>query len=291
MKNLIINNLSKMYNEQKGIKDINITLEDKRCMAILGKSGSGKSTLLKCIINELAVDTGKITILNGNLKDDYTNIMRDIGYLPDYPYNFPSIKIKDFIKTINKYYNLDYTLNITNYLKSFNLDINQNIYDLSSGEKQKLSLILAFFHKPKLLLLDEPTNFLDNNSIHTLTNILKQLKYEGTSIIIVSHSLNFTIDLADDIYLLNDNTILDIKNKIMKKDYKKVTIALKDMITYKDLNLKGLSNISLNNETASFIYAGEMTYLLKKLSNFNLLDIEIESPTIEEIIGGLLNDL
>ena len=99
MKNLIINNLSKMYNEQKGIKDINITLEDKRCMAILGKSGSGKSTLLKCIINELAVDTGKITILNGNLKDDYTNIMRDIGYLPDYPYNFPSIKIKDFIKT------------------------------------------------------------------------------------------------------------------------------------------------------------------------------------------------
>lgn len=291
MKNLIINNLSKMYNEQKGIKDINITLEDKRCMAILGKSGSGKSTLLKCIINELAVDTGKITILNGNLKDDYTNIMRDIGYLPDYPYNFPSIKIKDFIKTINKYYNLDYTLNITNYLKLFNLDINQNIYDLSSGEKQKLSLILAFFHKPKLLLLDEPTNFLDNNSIHTLTNILKQLKYEGTSIIIVSHSLNFTIDLADDIYLLNDNTILDIKNKIMKKDYKKVTIALKDMITYKDLNLKGLSNISLNNETASFIYAGEMTYLLKKLSNFNLLDIEIESPTIEEIIGGLLNDL
>lgn len=291
MKNLIINNLSKMYNEQKGIKDINITLEDKRCMAILGKSGSGKSTLLKCIINELAVDTGKITILNGNLKDDYTNIMRDIGYLPDYPYNFPSIKIKDFIKTINKYYNLDYTLNITNYLNSFNLDINQNIYDLSSGEKQKLSLILAFFHKPKLLLLDEPTNFLDNNSIHTLTNILKQLKYEGTSIIIVSHSLNFTIDLADDIYLLNDNTILDIKNKIMKKDYKKVTIALKDMITYKDLNLKGLSNISLNNETASFIYAGEMTYLLKKLSNFNLLDIEIESPTIEEIIGGLLNDL
>lgn len=291
MKNLIINNLSKMYNEQKGIKDINITLEDKRCMAILGKSGSGKSTLLKCIINELAVDAGKITILNGNLKDDYTNIMRDIGYLPDYPYNFPSIKIKDFIKTINKYYNLDYTLNITNYLKSFNLDINQNIYDLSSGEKQKLSLILAFFHKPKLLLLDEPTNFLDNNSIHTLTNILKQLKYEGTSIIIVSHSLNFTIDLADDIYLLNDNTILDIKNKIMKKDYKKVTIALKDMITYKDLNLKGLSNISLNNETASFIYAGEMTYLLKKLSNFNLLDIEIESPTIEEIIGGLLNDL
>ena len=291
MKNLIINNLSKMYNEHKGIKDINITLEDKRCMAILGKSGSGKSTLLKCIINELAVDTGKITILNGNLKDDYTNIMRDIGYLPDYPYNFPSIKIKDFIKTINKYYNLDYTLNITNYLKSFNLDINQNIYDLSSGEKQKLSLILAFFHKPKLLLLDEPTNFLDNNSIHTLTNILKQLKYEGTSIIIVSHSLNFTIDLADDIYLLNDNTILDIKNKIMKKDYKKVTIALKDMITYKDLNLKGLSNISLNNETASFIYAGEMTYLLKKLSNFNLLDIEIESPTIEEIIGGLLNDL
>lgn len=291
MKNLIINNLSKMYNEQKGIKNINITLEDRRCMAILGKSGSGKSTLLKCIINELAVDTGKITILNGNLKDDYTNIMRDIGYLPDYPYNFPSIKIKDFIKTINKYYNLDYTLNITNYLNLFNLDINQNIYDLSSGEKQKLSLILAFFHKPKLLLLDEPTNFLDNNSIHTLTNILKKLKYEGTSIIIVSHSLNFTIDLADDIYLLNDNTILDIKNKIMKKDYKKVTIALKDMITYKDLNLKGLSNISLNNETASFIYAGDITYLLKKLSNFNLLDIEIESPTIEEIIGGLLNDL
>lgn len=291
MQILTINNLTKMYSDTKGIKNISFSITEKECVAIIGKSGSGKSTLLKCILNLTLADSGKIKIYDNYLKDNYEDLIRVIGYLPDKQNQFPKQKLKDFIKIINTYYNLDYTADILEYIKLFNLDLNSDISKLSSGETQKLSLILTLFHKPKFLLLDEPTNFLDTTSIHTLTQILKKLKYEGTSILIVSHSLNFILELADRIYLLNDFNLLDIKNKLKENDYKKITIALENEITYKDLNLKGVSNISLNNKAASFIFTGDIAYLLKKLASFLILDIVIENPTVEDLLGGLLHDL
>lgn len=291
MKILNINNLTKMYNETSGIKDISFSLEEKEAIAILGKSGSGKSTLLKTILNISLPNSGKVSIFNTSLRDNYVDLMRVIGYTPDTSYTFPKTTIKAFVKTINTYYNQDYTKDIFYYLDLFKLNPELKLSYLSSGEAQKLSLILALFHKPKLLILDEPTNFLDTSSIHILTKVLKGLKYEGTSIIIASHSLNFILELADKIYLLTNNSLIDVKDKIKKNDYKKITLSLTKDITYKDLNIKGITNISIKENIATFIFIGDISYLLKKLASFDISDIAIENPTTEDIIGGLLDDL
>lgn len=291
MKSLIVKNITKLYDESHGIKDLSFELLEKECLAIIGKSGTGKSTLIKTILNILTLDKGSIKFYDTNLNDNYVDIMKIVGYLADKPINFPKTTIDKFIKVINDYYNQDYTNDILHYLDLFKLNKNSIMTSLSSGEIQKLSFILAIFHKPKILFLDEPTNFLDTNTIHLITRVLKELKYEGTSIIICSHSLDFVLDLADRIYLLDDFKLIDIKDKLLKKDYKKITLATNTPLTYKDLNIEGISNIKINDKVADFIYIGDLNYLLKKLSHFNLIDITLENPSIDEVLGGLLNVL
>ena len=288
---LEIKNLTKLYTSNKGIKDINLKLNEKECVAIIGKSGSGKSTLLKTILNIINKDSGEIYFYNEPLNKDYEAIMNIIGYLKDYPNDYPNLTIINFIKIINRYYNLDYTNDILEYLDKFNLNKNNKINELSSGENQKLSLILAIFYKPKILLLDEPTNHLDQITITKLQNILKKLKYEGTSILICSHSLNFILNLADRIYLLNDFKLIDIKDKLLKKDYKKITITSDYNLTFKDLNIKGFNRLNIINNSANFIYSGDFNFLLKKLQSLDIIDLTIENPSVDDILGGLINGL
>ncbi len=292
MEVLKIKNLTKMYDDKNGIKDISLSLEEKECIAILGKSGTGKSTLLKTILNRVDKDSGRVSFFDTTLKADYVDVIRSIGYLPDKPYDYPKKTIKDFIKIINKYYNLDYDKEIKHYLEEFNLDENELITNLSSGSLQKLSIILAIFHNPKILLLDEPTNFLDTSSISTLTNILKKLKYAGTSIIIVSHHLSFILGLANKIYLLHNNSLLDLKDRLKVNNYKKISVILNRPITYQDINIKGITNININQNSASFIYSDkDMSPVIKKLFSLPVIDLSIENPQVEDIIGGLLYDI
>lgn len=291
MEALKIKNLTKLYTNDTGIKDISLTLAEKECLAIVGKSGSGKSTLIKTILNVIDYNRGQVYFYNTTLAKDYVGLMRVIGYLPDKPYSFPKETIAAFLKKVNAYYDQDYTSSFLAYLKEFNLNQNMKIANLSSGELQKLSLILAIFHKPKILFLDEPTNFLDTLTIHHLAKILKQLKYEGTAIFIASHSLNFVLELADKIYLLDNQSLRDIKDELVKRDYKKVNLSTTKELTYKDLNIPGIRSIKLENNLASFIYMGDLSYLLKKLASFTIEDLSLENPSIEEVLGGLYHDL
>ena len=288
---LEIKNLTKLYTSNKGIKDINLKLNEKECVAIIGKSGSGKSTLLKTILNIINKDSGEVYFYNEPLNKDYEAIMNIVGYLKDSPNDYPNLTIINFIKIVNRYYNLDYTNDILEYLDEFNLNKDNKISELSSGENQKLSLILALFYKPKILLLDEPTNHLDQITITKLQNILKKLKYEGTSILICSHSLNFILNLADRIYLLNDFKLVDIKDELLKKDYKKITITSNYNLTFKDLNIKGFNRLNIINNSANFIYSGDFNFLLKKLQSLDIIDLTIENPSVDDILGGLINGL
>lgn len=288
---LEIKNLTKLYTSNKGIKDINLKLNEKECVAIIGKSGSGKSTLLKTILNIINKDSGEVYFYNEPLNKDYEAIMNIVGYLKDSPNDYPNLTIINFIKIVNRYYNSDYTNDILEYLDEFNLNKDNKISELSSGENQKLSLILALFYKPKILLLDEPTNHLDQITITKLQNILKKLKYEGTSILICSHSLNFILNLADRIYLLNDFKLIDIKDELLKKDYKKITITSNYNLTFKDLNIKGFNRLNIINNSANFIYSGDFNFLLKKLQSLDIIDLTIENPSVDDILGGLINGL
>ncbi len=291
MKNILeIENLTKMYNKEAGIKNVNLSLREGEVIGIVGPSGSGKSTLIKSILNYVNITDGKITLFDTDLHKNYEEIMSIIGYVPDDFIDFPDTTSKDLLNYCAKFYNGNYEKDIDKLSIIFDLNLNKKIFELSSGGKKKLNLIQAFFHNPKLLFLDEPTNFLDEFTINTLLNYLKRLKANYKSMLICSHELSFLNAICDDIYLLTDHNLIKLDRSIFKSNYKKVILKTSVYYEYKTFMIKGVDKLDMQDDTVSFIYKGDIAYLLKYLSSLNILDISILNPEASEILGSLYYD-
>ena len=148
---LKINNLTKLYTNNKGIKDINLNLEEGSITTILGPSGAGKTTLLNALLNDQFKDKGSVSFYDYNLKDNYEDIMEMVGYLEDKLPTYPNLSLKEIFKNLNRYYNLDYYDNALKYLNMFNIDVNKKINELTSGEFKLINIIKALFHEPKYI--------------------------------------------------------------------------------------------------------------------------------------------
>lgn len=285
---LKVENLTKKFHNKTAINNVSFDLLEGECIAFVGPSGSGKSTLLRSIIELTTPDKGTTYFFKRRLKEDYVNIMTILGYLPDKPYTYPKKTIKELLTYTAKFYDLDLTTEINYYLNLFNLDATRDLDELSSGELQKVGLILALFHKPKLLLLDEPTNFLDAKTISTLIDIIKRLLANKTSVIICSHQLSFVAKLTKRIFTIHEGTIQELAPEMLKADYKKVTLNLSRHLDFDDFNFFGVKYLDFKDKLVTFIYQGDLNNLLKKIAQIPVSDVEISNPTIEEIIGGLI---
>ncbi len=282
---LKINNLTKLYTNNKGIKDINLNLEEGSITTILGPSGAGKTTLLYALLNDQFKDKGSVSFYDYNLKDNYEDIMEMVGYLEDKLPTYPNLSLKEIFKNLNRYYNLDYYDNALKYLNMFNIDVNKKINELTSGEFKLINIIKALFHEPKLVFLDEATNNLDQKQINILKDILKRLKANDRTILLCSHNLSFTKDISDNIYLLKDMTLKNITSIIKENNYKKITLVLNEYVDYNNFKLKEISSLMIDNKLVSFLYKGNLKPLLKKIASLDIESLEINEPTILEIIG------
>lgn len=282
---LKINNLTKLYTNNKGIKDINLNLEEGSITTILGPSGAGKTTLLYALLNDQFKDKGSVSFYDYNLKDNYEDIMEMVGYLEDKLPTYPNLSLKEIFKNLNRYYNLDYYDNALKYLNMFNIDVNKKINELTSGEFKLINIIKALFHEPKFVFLDEATNNLDQKQINILKDILKRLKANDRTILLCSHNLSFTKDISDNIYLLKDMALKNITSIIKENNYKKITLVLNEYVDYNDFKLKEISSLMIDNKLVSFLYKGNLKPLLKKIASLDIESLEINEPTILEIIG------
>lgn len=288
MNNILeIENLTKMYNKNAGINNINLTIKEGEVIGIVGISGSGKSTLIKSILDYVNVNDGKVLLFDTDLKKNYEEIMEIIGYVPDDFIDYPDTTSRDLLNYCAKFYSGNYDKEITKLSEILNLNLDKKISELSSGGKKKLNIIQALFHNPKLLFLDEPTNFLDEFTINTLLNYLKRLKANYKSMLICSHELSFLNSICDEIYLLNDHNLIKLDASIFKTNYKKVVLKTSIYYEYKTFLIKGVENIDIQDDTISFIYKGDISYLLKHISTLNILDISISNPEASEILGSI----
>ena len=289
-KALKVENLTKLYKENRGINDISFTLDEGMAVAFIGPSGSGKSTLIKTILELVERNNGKIQFFGKDLKHNYVDIMNIIGYLPDKQYDFTKRAI-DMLTYTSKFYDLDALSEINYYADLFNVNLNKTLKEMSSGELQRVGLIEALYHKPKILFLDEPTSYLDAKSVQILLNVLLKLKENKVTIILASHELSFVHKIADEIYMLNDGKINLIDEALLKADYKKITVSLNGEVNIRKFQFKGIKFLNYEKNIVSFIYQGEINSLLKELHGLDILDLSIQNPSIDEIIGGLIDDL
>ncbi|MBU5455304.1 ABC transporter ATP-binding protein [Caproiciproducens sp. MSJ-32] len=211
---LEIKNFSKSYkNGKKAVDNISIKLNKGEIFAFIGHNGAGKTTTIKAIVGILEFEEGEILIDGVSIKDDPIGCKRKIAYIPDNPdiYNYlTGIQYLNFIADIYEVSREERERLIKFYAEKFEIlpALGDLISSYSHGMKQKLVLISALIHKPKLLILDEPFVGLDPKASHLLKEEMKKLCKEGTAIFFSTHVLEVAEKICDKVAIIKTGKIV-----------------------------------------------------------------------------------
>lgn len=210
---LRIENLTKNYGDKKAVDSLSLTISPGEIYGFIGRNGAGKTTTIKCVCGILDFEGGDIFIDGTSVKSDPLKCKRELAYIPDNPdlYDFyTGIKYLNFIADI---YGIPADVRrdrMHKYCDMFELTpaLAQPISEYSHGMKQKLAIISALIHEPKLWLLDEPFVGLDPKAAHTLKQIMREVCDGGGAIFFSTHVLEVAEKLCDKIAIIKDGRLL-----------------------------------------------------------------------------------
>jgi ABC-2 type transport system ATP-binding protein len=207
----------KRYSEILAVDNIDLAIKKGEIFGLLGPNGSGKSTTLKMLVGLVTPELGSITVLGNDVQKDPVAVKLQVGYVPESPrlYEFlTGIEYLDFIGDVYGMQTEEKKNRINEYLKALELEGREGdmINGYSDGMKQKIALISAFLHRPKLLILDEPLSALDPRSARIIKDFLNQLKTQGVTTIMSTHVLEIAQAVCDRIGIMYHGKVLALGN-------------------------------------------------------------------------------
>lgn len=210
---LEIKGLTKKYKnaDKNAIEDINLTIENGDIYGFIGPNGAGKSTTIKCLVGIHSFEKGSIMLDGLSIKDNPIEFKHQISYVPDNPDLYEFLTGMEYINFVSNVYDEDVSKeDIINLAKKFNLENNllEPIRTYSHGMKQKIALIGALIHKPKLIVLDEPFVGLDPKAAFDLKGIIKELCQNGMMVFFSSHVLEVVEKFCNKIAIIKNGQIV-----------------------------------------------------------------------------------
>lgn len=213
MKMLKIEHLTKEYGEKKAVDDLSLEIESGEIYGFIGHNGAGKTTTLKSVVGILKFDAGEIYIDGESVQAAPLACKKKIAYIPDNPdlYEFMSgIKYLNFIADVYWVGANQRQEKIRKYADLFEItaDLAQPIAAYSHGMKQKLAIISAWLHDPKLIIMDEPFVGLDPKAAHILKGMIRELCDEGGAIFFSTHVLEVAEKLCDKVAIIKGGKLI-----------------------------------------------------------------------------------
>jgi ABC-2 type transport system ATP-binding protein len=209
--------VAKRYADIVAVDYVDLNVKSGEVFGILGPNGSGKSTTLKMILGLIKPDSGSVKVLGINAEEDPVAVKKLVGYVPEdlHLYEFlTGLEYIDFVGDIYGLVSSEKKTRIEEYLQAFDLEGREGdmINSYSQGMKQKIALISAFLHKPKLLILDEPLAGLDPKSARIVKDLLRELAAHGVTTIMSTHILEIAQAMCDRITIMYEGRLLALGN-------------------------------------------------------------------------------
>ena len=210
---LRIENLTKSYGEKKAVDDLSLHILPGEIYGFIGHNGAGKTTTIKSVVGILDFDKGKIYIDGKDIKKDPVGCKKEIAYIPDNPdlYDFMSgIQYLNFIGSIFGIDQKDLEERVDKYatLLEIKNDLSSAINQYSHGMKQKLAIISALIHDPKLVIMDEPFVGLDPKAAHILKGLMRDICSAGGAIFFSTHVLEVAEKLCDKVAIIKNGKLI-----------------------------------------------------------------------------------
>lgn len=278
-----IKNLKKYFGKTKAVDNISFSVERGEIFGFLGPNGAGKTTTIRCMMDFIRPDGGLINILGKDAQREAVVLKKSIGYLSG---NARLYKKWIGQEHINFVRGLNGKNDIANDLIK-RLDFNPKVKakNLSSGNRQKLSVILALMFQPEILILDEPTLALDPLLQNVIYELLEEAVKRGATVFMSSHNLAEVDRICHRIGIIKQGKMVAIENIQGMKDKKMHTVYahFAGHFNKNDFNTDGMQIIHESAETVTFNVKGDINAVIKKLSAYQLKDIHITQASLEEI--------
>ena len=210
---LKIEHLTKTYGEKKAVDDLSLHILPGEIYGFIGQNGAGKTTTLKSIAGILQFDRGSILIDGKSIREDPLGCKRELAYIPDNPdlYDYMTgIRYLNFIADVFSISAADRQARIQEYAARFELtqDLGQPIAAYSHGMKQKLAIIAAWLHQPRLIIMDEPFVGLDPKASHLLKGMMREICDAGGAIFFSTHVLEVAEKLCDKVAIIKGGRLI-----------------------------------------------------------------------------------
>ncbi len=211
---LEVEKVSKSYGEVRALVDATFHVTNGQIVGLLGPNGAGKSTTMKAVLGLVRPDSGEIRVLGRDIQVDPPATKRVIGYVPEAPSLYEFLTGAEYLDFVADMYGLDATVRrerIPPFLTGLELAGHENslISGYSQGMRQKVALIAALLHHPRLLVLDEPLNGLDPRSARIVKDLLKNLAgRDGVGVLFSTHVLEIAQAICDHVVILDRGRVL-----------------------------------------------------------------------------------
>jgi ABC-2 type transport system ATP-binding protein len=300
-----INNLSKVYkNGFNALKSVNLNIKKGEIFAMLGPNGAGKTTLISIICGIVKPSSGKVTVDDFDIIDDYRETRSRIGLVPQ------ELTLEQFETVFN---NVSYSRglygknpdpqHIEKILKQLSLwdKKDQRLRQLSGGMKRRVLIAKALSHEPSILFLDEPTAGVDVELRQDMWKIVEELRATGVTIILTTHYIEEAEAIADRVGVINQGEIIvveDTKELLKKMGHKKLTVDLQEEISKIPDSLDKYKLIlGKNKMSIDYTYNVQaeqtgITNLLQDIKDagLKLKDLKTEQSTLEKIFVSLVKE-
>ncbi|NQU99433.1 MAG: ABC transporter ATP-binding protein, partial [Parcubacteria group bacterium] len=249
----------------------------------LGPNGAGKTTTIRCLMDFLRPTEGEINILGKDAQKDSVELKKDIGYLSG------SVKLYskwtgqmhlDYFKKLNGKYNITDKL-----IKRFDFNPSVKTKNLSSGNKQKLGIILAFMFEPKILIFDEPTNALDPLLQNEVYELIKEQVSKGSTVFMSSHNLGEVERVCSRVGIIKKGKMVAEESILKLKDKKlyDIKVCFEEKVDQEELKKNGIEVAQELPNCLILKAKGDINPVIQKLSQYKLRDLNIERANLEDI--------
>ena len=200
--------LSKSFGQTQAVKDVSFATDRGEIFGLLGPNGAGKTTTIRMILDILRPDRGTVSILDGPMTEEKKN---RIGYMPEERGLYQEIPLEKclvYLSTLKGVPAPEARQRVRAYLERFDLDQNRNgkVKELSKGMQQKAQLIATIAHRPELIIIDEPFTALDPINTQMVKEVLRELRDQGTTIIMSTHQMHQVEEMCDRILLIDQGS-------------------------------------------------------------------------------------
>jgi ABC-2 type transport system ATP-binding protein len=278
--------LTKTYGKNRGIRDVDLEVDEGEVFGFLGPNGAGKTTTIRTLLGFMRPTGGRAEVFGLDTQRESVEVRARVGNLPGEFALENRTTGEDLLKFFARLRGVGSLGYARELAERFGADLHRPMRRLSRGNKQKIGLIQAMFHRPPLLILDEPTGGLDPLVQEEFLDVVEETKAEGRTVFFSSHVLSEVERVSDRVGIIRSGELVAVEptHRLVDKAFRHVTLTFDGPVDARPFDaLPGVEGLKVDGPRLSFTLHSEPDAMVRLAAQHRLVGMEYERPSLEEI--------